>query len=124
MPTVNEVLGGVLQNAIDNPQSTIQSILSSVFAITLLLMGVGTLSPKVASIVVTLNTLAKVGLGMYQKDPKKLQTSNAVMTGPVPSSHVPPSTAPLALAITPVPAQSPAVILSQNDSIQSKLAGG
>ena len=67
-PTVSQVIGGFLQNALQHPKTTIQSILSGVYAITLLLMGMQTISPKVAGIIVSLNTIAKVGLGMSQSD--------------------------------------------------------
>jgi hypothetical protein len=70
MPTVNEVLGGLLQNAIDNPQSTIQGILTSVYGITTTLMMGQVLSARVSGIIVGMNTVAKLLLSMYQKDPK------------------------------------------------------
>jgi hypothetical protein len=69
-PTLSQVLGAFLQNAIDNPKTTIQGLLSAVYAVTLYLLSVKTLSPKVAGLVLTLNTIAKVGLAMSMKDGK------------------------------------------------------
>lgn len=89
MPTVSEVLGGVLQNAIAHPKTTIQSILTSTLAVTGLLLGTSIISPKVAGIITALNVVAKVGLGMLQTDginlppnTKITQTTDTTVTTP------------------------------------------
>lgn len=68
MATASEVLGGWLQHAIDNPKSTIQSILTSAMFVDAILLGCGCLSIKTTSIAAGVLTVCKVGLGMLQKD--------------------------------------------------------
>jgi hypothetical protein len=68
MPTVNDVIGGMLQNAISHPKSTIQSILTALMFGTTALLACGCVSGKVVAIAGGVLTVAKVGLGMMQTD--------------------------------------------------------
>lgn len=68
MPTVSEVLGGVLQNAIAHPKSTIQSILTALMFGTTGLLACGCISGKALTIAGGLLAAAKIGLGMMQTD--------------------------------------------------------
>ena len=68
MPTVSETLGGWLQHAINNPKTTIQSILTSAMFVDVLLLGCGCLSVKWVSIAGGVLTVCKLGLGLLQSD--------------------------------------------------------
>lgn len=68
MPTVNQVIGGILQNAIAHPKSTAQSILTTGFAVTGYLMASSAIKPKTAAIALAVNGICKIGLGMLQTD--------------------------------------------------------
>lgn len=51
-----------------NWQSTVQSILTTTFAVTGVLMVSSVISPHTAAILVTINGICKVSLGVFQKD--------------------------------------------------------
>ena len=72
MPTVNEVLGGLLQRLIDsgvkNWKSTLSSVLTTGFAVTGYLMASSTIKPQTAAILLTVNGVCKLCLGVMQKD--------------------------------------------------------
>ncbi|WP_213805772.1 hypothetical protein [Granulicella sp. dw_53] len=55
-------------HAVKNWHSTVQSILTSTLAITGGLAGLSILSPQTATILGTVNVIAKIGLGMLQTD--------------------------------------------------------
>lgn len=72
MPTVNEVLGGLLQKVVDHGfkswKSTAQSILTTTFGITGYLMVSHTISAHTAALAVTVNGICKVLIGVIQAD--------------------------------------------------------
>jgi hypothetical protein len=67
-PTISQVLGGILQNALAHPKTTIQSILTAAMFGTTALMTCGCISGKALAIAGVVLTVAKVGLGMIQRD--------------------------------------------------------
>lgn len=68
MPTVSEVIGGVLQNALAHPKSTLQAILTALMFGTTGLLACGCISGKAFAIAGSLQVAAKIGLGMIQTD--------------------------------------------------------
>ena len=77
MPTVNEVLGGLLEKLIDagvkNWKSTLSSILTTGFGVTGYLMASSTIKPRTAVIALSVNGFCKIALGIMQKDGGSLQ---------------------------------------------------
>jgi hypothetical protein len=76
MPTVNEVLGGLLQKAVQNPKSTIQSFLTVFLTSVPLLLASGSIHGKAAAIAASLLSVAKIFLGMLQLDGPASSTSS------------------------------------------------
>ena len=68
MPNLNEVLGGLLANALKNPKSSCQSILTILLVLVPTLMSAGVLHGKAAAIAGSLLSVAKLWLGMLEKD--------------------------------------------------------
>jgi hypothetical protein len=68
MPTVNEVLGGLLQKAINNPKTTAQSFLTCFLTLVPTLLAVGAIHGKAAAIAGSLLAVAKVWVGATQHD--------------------------------------------------------
>jgi hypothetical protein len=96
-PTISQVLGGLLQNAIAHPKTTIQAILSDLMGLDLLLLGCGCLSVKQTSIAFGVLSVCKLGLGMTQKDGINVpsgtslkQTTQTTMVTPAADGTLPP----------------------------------
>lgn len=68
MPTVNEVLGGLLQKAVDNPKTTAQSLLTCTMVLVPTLLGAGMIHGKAAAIAGSLLAAAKMLVGFTQTD--------------------------------------------------------
>lgn len=62
-----------------NWKSTVQSILTSTFAITGVLMVSTVISPRTAGYLVTVNTICKVVLGVFQTDGIQVPTGSTVV---------------------------------------------
>lgn len=72
MPTVNEVLGGLLETAIKNPRTTISSILTALIGGVPILLGTGMIHGKAATIAGSILLTSKVIWGtFFQKDAGK-----------------------------------------------------
>lgn len=59
-----------MNHLLDNWKSTVQSLLTTTFAVTGVLATSSIIKPHTAAILVTVNGVAKVLLGLYQTDPK------------------------------------------------------
>lgn len=68
MPTVNEVLGGMLSRAIQNPKTTLQSLLTCVMVLVPTLLASNLIHGKAAAIAGGILAAAKVLVGMTQHD--------------------------------------------------------
>jgi len=69
MPTVNEVLGGLLDNAIKNPRTTISGILTGLIGLIPTLLAGGVIHGKAATIALSVVATSKVILSsFFQKD--------------------------------------------------------
>jgi len=69
MPTVNEVLGGLLENAIKNPRTTISGILTGLIGLIPTLLAAGIIHGKAATIALSVVATSKVILAaFFQKD--------------------------------------------------------
>lgn len=72
MPTVSEVLGGLLANALKSPRSTVSSILTGAIGGLPILLGTGLIHGKAASIAGSILIVSKVLWGaFFQSDPGK-----------------------------------------------------
>lgn len=68
-----------LEHLTQNWKSTVQSILTSTFAITGALMVSTVISPKTAGYLVAVNTVCKVVLGVFQTDGIQVPTGSTVV---------------------------------------------
>lgn len=68
MPNVSEVLGGMLQRALDNPKTTVQSLLTCVMMLVPALLAGNVIHGKAATIAGTILAVSKVLVGMTQHD--------------------------------------------------------
>lgn len=72
MPTVNEVLGGLLENAVKNPRSTVSGLLTGVIGFVPVLLMTGLIHGKAAIIAGTILSASKIiWAAFFQKDPVK-----------------------------------------------------
>jgi hypothetical protein len=82
MPTVNEVLGGMLETAITylvkNWKSSLSSILTTGLAFTTYLMASSTIKPRTAVIALSINGALKLLVGFMQKDATTIKLPNGV----------------------------------------------
>lgn len=69
MPTISEVLGGLLENAVQNPRTTVSSILTAFIGGVPILLGTGLIHGKAATIAGSILLTSKVVWGtFFQKD--------------------------------------------------------
>jgi hypothetical protein len=69
MPTVSEVVGGLLENAIQNPRTTVSSILTALIGGVPILLGTGLIHGKAATIAGSILLTSKIIWGtFFQKD--------------------------------------------------------
>ena len=106
MPTVNEVLGGLLENAIQNPKTTASSTLTVLIGVIPALLSAHLIHGKAAAISLSLVSAAKFILGtFFQKDAGKTPAFPPGASEPVmvPSHEVPndPAAVPAAPKVTP-----------------------
>lgn len=66
--TLSQLLAKQLQNGLDHPKSTIQSILTSAMGLDVLLLACGCLNVKATAIAFGVMTVCKVDLGITQID--------------------------------------------------------
>lgn len=89
MPTVSEVLGGVLENALAHPKSTIQSVLTCLMVGVPCLLTSGVIHGKTAGIAGAVLAVVKVYVGAGQTDGITIPP-NSTVTGNV-KIQTPPS---------------------------------
>ena len=87
-PTTTEL---AIAHLMTNWKSTVQSILTTTFAITGSLMVSSIIKPHTAALLVTINAVAKVLLGVFQTDgvqvpPGSTIKSNTTITTPPPAA--------------------------------------
>ena len=61
-------MNAAIQHLFTNWKSTVQSVLTTTFAVTAVLMGSSVIKPHTAALLVTVNGVAKVLLGLTQTD--------------------------------------------------------